>query len=91
MNYKLEKFWNVHSSYNYIILNKWTINLKSFEIGASLTIKEDGNIWTINLKSFEIDKLDNGYEDEVLMNYKLEKFWNPTPFRFKLFATFNEL
>ena len=32
MNYKLEKFWNENTPLLSISLNKWTINLKSFEI-----------------------------------------------------------
>ena len=32
MNYKLEKFWNANTQSIEITLNKWTINLKSFEI-----------------------------------------------------------
>ena len=32
MNYKLEKFWNKIKKYGDTVANKWTINLKSFEI-----------------------------------------------------------
>ena len=32
MNYKLEKFWNTRASYLQCKIDKWTINLKSFEI-----------------------------------------------------------
>ena len=58
MNYKLEKFWNLYFyHYQKLLIYKWTINLKSFEIrenreGIYLPIS-----WTINLKSFEIESL----------------------------------
>ena len=50
--------------------------MKSFEIGASLTIKEDGNIMNYKLEKFWNNGGTDLEEDEVYMNYKLEKFWN---------------
>ena len=37
MNYKLEKFWNIHFLNNFKLFLTWTINLKSFEI----TVKQE--------------------------------------------------
>ena len=37
-----------------MLLIKLTVNMKCFEIGSSLTIKEDGNILTVNMKCFEM-------------------------------------
>ena len=55
---------------------EWTVNLKSFEIRMikidNLRLKK----WTVNLKSFEIKILKNLRYLRLLMNCKLEKFWN---------------
>ena len=38
MNYKLEKFWNEWYNFPDFSGNKWTINLKSFEIQGHLLL-----------------------------------------------------
>ena len=50
--------------------------MKSFEIGISTIINWIGGWWTINLKSFEITIQALLLFIMMVMNYKLEKFWN---------------
>ena len=54
MNYKLEKFWNYKNNSLISCSDKWTINLKSFEIRLIDLNAAEFVKWTINLKSFEI-------------------------------------
>ena len=54
MNCKLEKFWNLYKTGVGNLWLRWTVNLKSFEIGRPATGYIRGEKWTVNLKSFEI-------------------------------------
>ena len=50
--------------------------MKSFEIRLKDVEEQYYKEWTINLKSFEILEGSLPSNTEILMNYKLEKFWN---------------
>ena len=76
MNYKLEKFWNACIDTGGHHTQKWTINLKSFEI-----IYKNGGYMKVKFMNCKLEKFWNNEQLTVLeiyieMNCKLEKFWN---------------
>ena len=58
------------------VINQIVKDKYSIYHGDSVEVIQGIPEWTINLKSFEINVLNDEQQEEVIMNYKLEKFWN---------------